>query len=441
MPRLFLQPGKIPQLDSKALSGYCFSHMKTIHFLTNPVQNYAWGSHAAIAELMDRSFPTREPEAEMWMGAHPKAPSTVKTRQGDESLMDLIKQQPHNILGNETASAFENRLPYLFKVLAIEKPLSIQVHPNREQAIKGFDRENHLGIPMDAAERNYRDDNHKPECICALTHFWALNGFRDRSTIIRRLRETCSNTLDKGIRELEEHADSQGLKRFLDILLNLNEDDVQKILDRAVPHAEAYRDQDPAFDWMVRLHNTYPGDIGVLFPLILNLVCLNPGQAMYLPAGQMHAYLKGVGIELMANSDNVLRGGLTPKHVDVPELLRILHFEVQPIEIITPEKRNACQYVYPTPACEFELSAIETRTERIYTSDRNRSAEILLVTSGGVEVSCGDDSEPLKLKQGMSAIVPAAVTFYRISGEGTVYKAAVPSSAIKQSKEQMSNIQ
>ncbi|MEK6193513.1 MAG: mannose-6-phosphate isomerase, class I, partial [Deltaproteobacteria bacterium] len=217
--------------------------------------------------------------------------------------------------------------------------------------------------------------------------------------------------------------------------------DVQKILDRAVPHAEAYRDQDPAFDWMVRLHNTYPGDIGVLFPLILNLVCLNPGQAMYLPAGQMHAYLKGVGIELMANSDNVLRGGLTPKHVDVPELLRILHFEVQPIEIITPEKRNACQYVYPTPACEFELSAIETRTERIYTSDRNRSAEILLVTSGGVEVSCGDDSEPLKLKQGMSAIVPAAVTFYRISGEGTVYKAAVPSSAIKQSKEQMSNIQ
>jgi mannose-6-phosphate isomerase len=152
---------------------------------------------------------------------------------------------------------------------------------------------------------------------------------------------------------------------------------------------------------------------------------------MYLPAGQMHAYLKGVGIELMANSDNVLRGGLTPKHVDVPELLRILNFEVQPIEIITPEKRNACQYVYPTPACEFELSAIETRTGRIYTSDRNRSAEILLVTSGEVEVSCDDDSEPLKLKQGMSAIIPAAVAFYRISGEGTVHKAAVPSSAIK----------
>jgi mannose-6-phosphate isomerase len=400
--------------------------MKSIHLLNNPIQNYAWGSHAAIAQLTGRPFPTRDPEAEMWMGAHPKAPSTVKTRQGDKSLMDLIKQQPHNILGKETASVFENRLPYLFKVLAIEKPLSIQVHPNREQAIKGFARENHLGIPMDAAERNYRDDNHKPECICALTHFWALNGFRDRSTIIRRLRETCSNTLDKGIRELEEHADSQGLKSFLDILPNLEENDVEKILDRAVPHAEACRDQDPAFDWVIRLHKTYPGDIGVLFPLMLNLVCLNPGQAMYLPAGQMHAYLKGVGIELMANSDNVLRGGLTPKHVDVPELLNILNFEVKPLEIITPEKRNACQNVYSTPAGEFELLAIKTRAGRIYTSDRNRSAEILLVTSGEVEMACDDDSEPLTLKQGMSAIVPAAVAFYRISGEGTVYKAGVP---------------
>jgi len=426
MPRLFLQPGIFPQLDSKALSGYCFYHMKTIHFLTNPVQNYAWGSHAAIAELMGRSFPTREPEAEMWMGAHPKAPSMVKTRQGDESLIDLIKQQPHNILGKETASVFENRLPYLFKVLAIEKPLSIQVHPNREQAQKGFAGENHLGIPMEAAERNYRDENHKPECICALTHFWALNGFRDRSTIIMRLRETCSNSLDRGIRELEEHADSQGLKRFLDILLNLNENDVQKILDRAVSHAEARRSRDPAFDWMVRLHNTYPGDIGVLFPLILNLVCLNPGQAMYLPAGQMHAYLKGVGIELMANSDNVLRGGLTPKHVDVPELLNILNFKEQPLDIIVPEIRGASERAYPTPASEFELSVIEIVEGDVYASAKDRGVEILLLTAGEVELLEGSEHEPMRLSRGMSAIVPAAVKFYRIRGEGTFYKAAVP---------------
>ena len=400
--------------------------MKSIHLLKNPVQNYAWGSHSAIAELMGEPFPTEEPEAEMWMGAHPKASSTVKTGQGDESLTDLVKQHPHDILGKESAGFFENRLPYLFKVLAIEEPLSIQVHPNREQAKIGFSRENHLGISMDAAERNYRDDNHKPECICALTHFWALNGFRDKKAMISLLRQFCADTLENGIRELEEKENPQGLKRFLGNLLNLKKNAVEKILDQAVPHAEVNREQDPAFDWMVRLHNTYPGDVGVLFPLILNLVRLNPGEAMYLPAGQMHAYLKGVGIELMANSDNVLRGGLTPKHVDVTELLNVLNFEEQPLEIIAPEKRNPCQKVFPTPASEFELSIIETRAGKTYTSDRNRSAEILLVTSGEVTIACDHDSEPSMLKQGMSAIVPAAVESYWIKGEGTVYKAAIP---------------
>jgi len=401
--------------------------MKSIHLLKNPVQNYAWGSHSAIAELMGKPFPTEEPEAEMWMGAHPKAPSMVKIGPGDESLMDLVKQRPHDILGKKTAAVFDNRLPYLFKVLAIEKPLSIQVHPDREQAKTGFARENHLGIPMDAAERNYRDDNHKPECICALTHFWALNGFRDNATMINLLRESCGDSLGAGIRELEENVDSQGLKGFLDILFKLKEDDVKKILNRAVPHAEACRDKDPALDWMARLHKTYPGDIGVLFPLILNLVCLNPGQAMCLPAGQMHAYLKGVGIELMANSDNVLRGGLTPKHMDVFELLNILNFKVQPLEIIEPENRRAYENAYPTPASEFELSVIETVEGEPYASEKDRGVEILLLTTGEVDIFQGSDPEPMRLNCGMSVIVPAAVESYLIKGKGTVYKASVPS--------------
>ena len=185
--------------------------------------------------------------------------------------------------------------------------------------------------------------------------------------------------------------------------------------------------RDPAFDWMVRLHNTYPGDIGVLFPLILNLVCLNPGQAMYLPAGQMHAYLKGVGIELMANSDNVLRGGLTPKHVDVPELLNILNFKEQPLEIIEPEKRRVSEKAYPTPASEFELSVIAAVEGEPYTSAKDRGVEILLLTSGEVDVWQDKNPEPLKLSRGMSVIVPAAVGSYSIRGEGTLYKASVPS--------------
>jgi len=400
--------------------------MKTIHLIKNPIQNYAWGSSAAIAELTGRPFPTKEPEAEMWMGAHPKAPSMVMTRQRDESLLDLIQKHPLDILGKETAEAYGNRLPYLFKVLAIENPLSIQVHPNREQAKQGFARENILNIPVGAADRNYRDDNHKPECICALTHFWALNGFRDKTTMINLLREACADTLEAAIRVLEEKRDSKGVKSFLDILLNLKEDDVQRTLDQVVPYAKECRNQDPVYDWMTRLHRTYPGDIGVLFPLILNLVCLNPGEAMYLPAGQMHAYLKGVGIELMANSDNVLRGGLTPKHMDVSELLNILNFKEQPLSIIEPQKRRTWESVYPTPASEFELSVIETGKGEPYTSARERGVEILLLTSGEVDVFQGKDAEPMRLSRGMSIIVPAAVESYRIRGEGTFYKAAVP---------------
>ena len=410
----------------RPLANEIFTPMKTIHLLKNPIQNYAWGSRAALAELSGRHFPTEKPEAEMWMGAHPKAPSKVKTKHGDESLLDLIKQHPHDILGKELAAVYDNRLPYLFKVLAIEQPLSIQVHPDRAQAKQGFARENSLEIPMDASERNYRDDSHKPECICALTHFWALNGFRDRATMIDLLRETCADFLEMGIREIEEYRDSHGLKRFLYILLNLKEHDVQMILNHAVPYAETCRKRNPAFDWMVRLHKSYPGDIGVLFPLILNLVRLNPGQAMYLPAGHMHAYLKGVGIELMANSDNVLRGGLTPKHVDVSELLNILDFKEQPLNIIEPEERGAGEKRYPTPANEFELSVIGTLEGEAYISDKDRGVEILLVTSGTVDVFQAKHPEPLRLSQGMSIIVPAAVESYSIRGEGTLYRAAVP---------------
>jgi mannose-6-phosphate isomerase len=400
--------------------------MQALHILKNPIQSYAWGSHTAIAELTGRPFPTKEPEAELWMGAHPKAPSTVKTKHGDESLTKLIKRHPHDILGKQTVAIFDDRLPYLFKVLAIESPLSIQVHPNRTQAKQGFARENHLGIPMHAAERNYRDDNHKPECICAITHFWALIGFRDTPTMLKLLREACADTLDKGIRELEKHMGPQGLKRFLDILLHLKGDHAQTILSRALSYAETHRNQDMAFDWMIRLHNTYPGDMGALFPLILNLICLNPGQAMYLPAGQMHAYLEGVGIELMANSDNVLRGGLTPKHVDVSELLKVVNFERQPPVIIQTQARHAYEKAYPTPAREFELSVLSLEVGGAYTSGRERSAEIMLVTAGKINVFQNRESEALELTRGMSAIVPAAVESYRITGNGTVYKAAVP---------------
>ncbi len=402
--------------------------MKTICVLKNPIQKYAWGSHTFLAELMGRPSPTQEPEAELWMGAHSKAPSTVETVDKAESLLDLIARCPQDILGEKTAAAYNCRLPYLFKVLALGRALSIQAHPNQDQARKGFQKENRQGLPLDAADRNYRDDNHKPELISALTPFWALNGFREIPDMLLCLKKVCSVALKHEIRELEQTSDGPGLKGFIARLLTMEIEAVREVLAEALFRAEKWQSQNPIFKWMVRLHETYPGDIGVLFPAILNLVRLEPGQAMYLPAGQFHAYLDGMGIELMANSDNVLRGGLTPKHVDVPALLDVLEFKEQPLEIIEPQLGQACEKVYHTPAREFELSVIEPSSGKPYVSAAERSAEILLVTSGKVVVSdAAAGGTTFTLSRGMSAVVPAAVESCRISGNGTVYKAAIPS--------------
>jgi len=285
--------------------------MKTIGLLKNTIQEYAWGSYTAIPELLGCESPAQAPQAELWLGAHPKAPSMVNCNGRWVSLLELIEQSPEDILGEKVAQRFDNRLPYLFKVLAAAKPLSIQAHPSRTQAKQGFARENRLRIPLDAANRNYKDDNHKPECICALTPFWALNGFRNISDILSLLEKTCHQGLETEITNLREKPDSQGLKRFFHELMTMEPPRQKQVINDALSYAQKHIQEDKVFEWMIHLHNEYPADIGVFAPVILNLICLEPGQAMFLPSGEMHAYLDGVGIELMANSDNVLRGGLT----------------------------------------------------------------------------------------------------------------------------------
>jgi len=218
------------------------------------------------------------------------------------------------------------RLPFLFKVLASAKPLSIQAHPNRAQARQGFARENELGIPLDAPNRNYKDDNHKPEIICALTPFWALIGFRKIEEMIDLLERLQIHSLEKEIDILRAQPNSAGLKDFFRAVMTLDKQSKEEAVGEALVSAEARADEDPVSSWMIKLHQEYPGDIGVLSTVLLNLIRLEPGDALYQSAGELHAYLEGVGMELMANSDNVLRGGLTPKHVDVPELLNTLNF-------------------------------------------------------------------------------------------------------------------
>ncbi len=400
--------------------------MKTIGLLKNTVQEYAWGSYTAIPELLGKDSPSNRPHAELWMGAHPKSPSMVNCEGEWISLIELIKNNPIDILGEKTANRYGNRLPYLLKVLAAAKPLSIQAHPSLKQASAGFERENSLGIPMNAFNRNYKDDNHKPECICALTPFWALNGFRKISDILSLLEKICPQSFNKELDDLRNQPDHVGLKRFFNDLMAMDSDRQKLLINDAVKNAQKLSEHNQVFEWMLNLHNEYQEDIGIFSPVILNLICLEPGQAMFLQAGELHAYLDGVGIELMANSDNVLRGGLTPKHVDVPELLKVLNFEEREIDILSAQKRSNCEYVYLTPADEFELSVITDDKSINYTSSEKRSIEIILCTDGEATIKDIGKNVSVVLVKGVSVVIPASVERYGIKGEGTFYKASVP---------------
>jgi mannose-6-phosphate isomerase len=400
--------------------------MKNIGILNNTVQEYAWGSYTAIPKLLGNDSPTNTPQAELWMGAHPKAPSKVKLNGEWMSLMKLIEKNPKDILGKVVAVKYNNRLPYLFKVLAAAKPLSIQAHPSQAQAKEGFIRENSLGITFDANNRNYKDDNHKPECICALTFFWALNGFRKISGILALLEKICPQGLKSDLNNLRVEPNSLGLKKFFQAIMTMGRAQQNQIIADAIINAQKFTEDDQAYKWMIDLHNEYPADIGVFSPILLNLICLKPGQAMFLPAGELHAYLDGVGIELMANSDNVLRGGLTPKHVDVPELLNVLNFEERELDILSPIVSNECERIYSSCAEEFVLSVITLKRDLTCYSPTNRSVEILLCTDGEAIITDLGNNDKLAFDRGKSIIIPSAVKKYCIEGNATLYKAAVP---------------
>jgi mannose-6-phosphate isomerase len=397
-----------------------------ISVLKNTIQEYVWGSTRAIPDLLGRKNPELKPQAELWMGAHPKAPSLVQHNGLWVSLAELIAKNPVEILGKKVAQDFNDRLPYLFKVLAAAKPLSIQAHPDLHQAREGFQRENARKIPMDAPQRNYRDNNHKPECICALTRFWALSRFRKIPGILSYFEKLNLRQLEVDLADFKKEPTPTGLKRFYISLMKQDLDRQKRIVDDALEHARVFESEDPVFKWMLNLAENYPDDIGVLSPILLNLICLEPGQAMFLDAGELHAYLEGTGIELMANSDNVLRGGLTPKHVDVSELLRILKFEDRDVTLLKPVKSIANERIYPSPVAEFVLSVIMLKRGATYQSSKNRSVEILICTRGKVTISDLSDLTETQLPQGASALVPASIERYSIKGEGTCYKAGVP---------------
>lgn len=395
--------------------------------LKNTVQEYNWGSRTAIAQLLGESVPAETPQAELWLGAHPKAPSSVLQGNRWIPLPEWIAEAPEEILGSSVAMRFAGRLPFLLKVLAAERPLSIQAHPGLSQAKEGFARENSAGIPVNAHVRNYRDDNHKPELLCALTTFWALKGFRNRREIIELIERIDIPELHAEGNYIRSESQDDGLRVFVTRLLDREKDWQSDIVDRIVLAAQNIAESDPIFDWIIRLNKDYPGDIGVLSPLFLNLINLRPGEALFIEAGTMHAYLRGTGVELMANSDNVLRGGLTTKHIDFGELSKTLRFVEETPELVTLTAVSSAESFYRTPAEEFELSVISAGKDAPYASERARSIEILLCIQGSSVIKDTDGVSTMELSSGQSAVVPACVSGYRIEGQATFYKASVPS--------------
>jgi mannose-6-phosphate isomerase len=403
--------------------------MQAAYFLDNPVMPYAWGSFTALADLLGQPRPSAEPQAELWLGAHPKAPSQAACEGGSRALNDLIAEAPDQMLGAAVATAHGGRLPFLLKVLAAREPLSIQAHPSLAQAREGFARENRKGIALDAPQRNYRDDNHKPELICALTPFWALCGFRPPDQIARLLLKACGDSLESLIAELQSSSSEASLKDFLKGLLSLSASRRNLVLEETVSFCLTTLEDAAHWRWIPRLAQAYPGDIGALAPLFLNLVCLQPGEALFLPAGELHAYLEGTGIEIMANSDNVLRGGLTPKHVDLPELLAVLNFAPYPLKVVTARDIAAGVAAFDAYCPEFQLHMLFPSQNGGAIELTTRGPEILLCTAGDLEIKTGASEAKLNVKKGAGVFIPAATPSYRISGEGCVYRASVPAAA------------
>lgn len=399
--------------------------MKQIGILRNPVRKYAWGSRTFLQSFLGMPEPWREPAAELWMGVHPKAPSKVRVNGEWRSLIDVIHADPSSVLGKEAAGRFANELPFLLKVLAVKHPLSIQVHPHRKQASAGFDRENRLNIPLDAPNRNYRDANHKPECLCAVSRFEAMIGFRAPKDILKLMDRVFASFPLPELDLLRREPNDEGLKRFFTGLVTMEPARRVRMIGKAAKGAERVVDDDRSFYWVQALNREYPGDVGVLSPLFLNLLDLSPGEAVYVPAGELHAYLSGVAMEIMASSDNVLRGGLTPKHVDIPELLKIVHFSAATVKKQRPFPDDNFERIYETPAHEFRLSRIALKNQETFKSEMKRNVEILLCMKGKGVIKDLQSGRTLPLEKGVSVIVPSAVPRYAVSGSVTLYKGTV----------------
>ncbi|MCX5044537.1 mannose-6-phosphate isomerase, class I [Aldersonia sp. NBC_00410] len=381
-----------------------------MRLLDGALRSYAWGSRTALAELCGRPSPSAHPEAELWFGAHPADPAWVSCGERRTSLLDLIADDPEGQLGPSVVPRFGKRLPFLIKLLAAEEPLSLQAHPSAAQAREGFERENRARVPMDAPVRNYKDESAKPEVVVALEPFDALAGFRDPHTTVALLRGLDVRALDTYVALLDGQPDASGLRALFTTWITLPPPALASLLDDVLDGCVRYLSGgDSRFTAEVQtaleLAAAYPNDAGVLASLLLNRVHLRPGESIHLAAGNLHAYLHGVAVEVMANSDNVLRGGLTPKHVDVPELLRVLDFEPTPMTACrSVPAAQGCGGRYLADVDEFALTCLELDDAQPVRIPADGLPAIMVCTSGAVELAWAADAPTDPGRAGAGAV-------------------------------------
>ncbi len=404
--------------------------------LRGRVQHYAWGGTEYIPALIGQENSDEQPFAELWLGTHPKAPALAVIDGVEIPLNELVAAAPARMLGNDVCTRFQAELPYLFKVLDARQMLSIQVHPTKEQAVRGFAAEEERGVARDAPDRNYRDRNHKPEIHVALTEFWMLHGFRPLAEIaasfrsIPELRTLADDFLPPAdISTASDAARGDMLRHLYRHIMEMPQAGIDALLQPLLARLRK-RDQEPCKNdpdyWALRAadHFRLPGDHcdrGILSIYLLNLVHLQPGEGTFQAAGVLHAYLEGCNVELMATSDNVLRGGLTPKHIDVPELLATLSYEDRAPAILRGRSADDGSLVFSAPVDEFELSRVRLRAGESFEGTTEQGPVTLIVSDGSVEID-GNTFE-----RG-SAVFAASGLAYRIVAQtdACLFRAGLP---------------
>ena len=368
--------------------------MALLYKLHNQIKHYEWGSHSLLPEFLGVENRDGSPWAEMWMGTHPASPSEAEAGAGTVNLAQAAGE-----------------LPFLFKLLAVERQLSIQAHPNLHQAQEGFRRENDAGLAPDAAQRNYRDANHKPEIICALSRFTAMAGFREFEQIRASFDEFASVAqLKETFIPLLRALESDSLKDFFRTLFEPSKNEIEKVCNFILQNETCGAVLPEQWNLMKELAAQYPADAGVLSPLYLNLFTLEPGQAVFVPAGILHSYIRGFGVELMANSDNVLRAGLTPKHTDISEMMNILEFKPFMPQIISPS--SSSHFRYPSPCDDFSLSILRGG------ENTGEGGSICIITEG--ELQAGN----ITFKKGESFFLPPCGDLPSFSGNYSLFAAS-----------------